>query len=141
MIGSSRSASIGKYENALGPVHECVGISHASRWRARLQFLATIGQADEAFGPTGHLCNSVGTKSFDDGIEGGRDRRHGPKQLECLSSDLQCFFAVDRIAVGVGARPRAFIAVVIADDLHRSEESRVGNECVSTRRSRWTPYH
>src|SRR3546814_4253521 len=25
--------------------------------------------------------------------------------------------------------------------LHRSEERRVGNECVSTCRSRWSPYH
>src|SRR3546814_16752987 len=28
-----------------------------------------------------------------------------------------------------------------ADDLDRSEERRVGNECVSTCRSRWTTYH
>src|SRR3546814_16642808 len=26
-------------------------------------------------------------------------------------------------------------------DEHRSEERRVGNECVSTCRSRWSPYH
>src|SRR3546814_3193893 len=27
------------------------------------------------------------------------------------------------------------------DELHRSEERRVGKECVSTCRSRWSPYH
>src|SRR3546814_3606741 len=27
------------------------------------------------------------------------------------------------------------------DDLYRSEERRVGKECVSTVRSRWSPYH
>src|SRR3546814_7790855 len=27
------------------------------------------------------------------------------------------------------------------DDVHRSEERRVGKECVSTCRSRWSPYH
>src|SRR3546814_19333901 len=27
------------------------------------------------------------------------------------------------------------------EDLKRSEERRVGNECVSTCRSRWSPYH
>src|SRR3546814_4350319 len=27
------------------------------------------------------------------------------------------------------------------DDRHRSEERRVGKECVSTCRSRWSPYH
>src|SRR3546814_2979919 len=30
---------------------------------------------------------------------------------------------------------------VIADGLLRSEERRVGKECVSTCRSRWSPYH
>src|SRR3546814_1725130 len=29
----------------------------------------------------------------------------------------------------------------IAEGLHRSEERRVGKECVSTCRSRWSPYH
>src|SRR3546814_7413899 len=28
-----------------------------------------------------------------------------------------------------------------ARDVHRSEERRVGKECVSTCRSRWSPYH
>src|SRR3546814_8046002 len=30
---------------------------------------------------------------------------------------------------------------VMLDDLKRSEERRVGKECVSTCRSRWSPYH
>src|SRR3546814_11296772 len=29
----------------------------------------------------------------------------------------------------------------LEDRIHRSEERRVGNECVSTCISRWTPYH
>src|SRR3546814_17980746 len=33
------------------------------------------------------------------------------------------------------------IAVFVAYSLGRSEESRVGKECVSTCRSRWSPYH
>src|SRR3546814_7924240 len=33
-----------------------------------------------------------------------------------------------------------FIALVFSDQL-RSEERRVGKECVSTCRSRWSPYH
>src|SRR3546814_2566602 len=75
MIGSARSSSVGKDENALGAVHECVGVCHASRWRSRLQLLATIWQTDEAFGASGDFGNGVGTESFDDGIEGGRERR------------------------------------------------------------------
>src|SRR3546814_5347900 len=30
---------------------------------------------------------------------------------------------------------------VVTHNLHRSEERRVGKECVSTCRSRWSPYH
>src|SRR3546814_10271363 len=80
-------------------VHECVGVCHASRWRSRLQLLATIWQTDEAFGASGDFGNGVGTESFDDGIEGGRDRRHGPEQLEGVGADFQCLLAVNRIAV------------------------------------------
>src|SRR3546814_14236505 len=45
------------------------------------------------------------------------------------------------IVIGVGGRDHA--GVRQADDLAqiRSEERRVGKECVSTCRSRWTPYH
>src|SRR3546814_15022525 len=35
----------------------------------------------------------------------------------------------------------AFPVVLDADDSRRSEERRVGKECVSTCRSRWSPYH
>src|SRR3546814_15587735 len=33
------------------------------------------------------------------------------------------------------------IGYLLADDRQRSEERRVGKECVSTWRSRWSPYH
>ena len=33
------------------------------------------------------------------------------------------------------------VHVVVLDALTRSEERRVGKECVSTCRSRWSPYH
>src|SRR3546814_13265439 len=38
----------------------------------------------------------------------------------------------------------AFLGIFVvigATALHRSEESRAGKECVSTCRSRWSPYH
>src|SRR3546814_8040631 len=38
--------------------------------------------------------------------------------------------------IGPGARPRRAF-----DEALRSEERRVGKECVSTCRSRWSPYH
>src|SRR3546814_17343268 len=36
---------------------------------------------------------------------------------------------------------RAMATFRNAGTIHRSEERRVGKECVSTCRSRWTPYH
>src|SRR3546814_11590001 len=55
----------------------------------------------------------------------------------------------DRLMEGIRGRtlvtsPRADIVQISYRDVHperRSEERRVGNECVSTCRSRWTPYH
>src|SRR3546814_3064754 len=38
-------------------------------------------------------------------------------------------------------RKFAFTASVVAEHALRSEERRVGKECVSTCRSRWSPYH
>src|SRR3546814_17486508 len=110
MIGSARTACVRENEDALGAVHEGVGISHARRRRAGLQLLTAIGKAHETFCPSGHLGYGVGTKSLDDGIEGGRDRRHSAKQLESVLAN-------------------------------RPEVRRVGKECVSTCRSRWSPYH
>src|SRR3546814_18671116 len=58
----------------------------------------------------------------------------------------------DRKAYFASLRARQAQPIVILAELapeqafdlwkqHRSEESRVGTECVSTRRSRWSPYH
>src|SRR3546814_17925104 len=38
-------------------------------------------------------------------------------------------------------RPHALANVEMIVRVHRSEERRVGKECVSTCRSRWSPYH
>src|SRR3546814_11945024 len=47
--------------------------------------------------------------------------------------ELQAFNAL----VGVELRHASNVAVILL----RSEERRVGKECVSTCRSRWSPYH
>src|SRR3546814_11508536 len=60
-------------------------------------------------------------------------------QLEALVGSVEQRAVGD---AGVG-RQRGFVdreAVVLRGD-HRSEERRVGQECVSTCRSRWSPYH
>src|SRR3546814_19244467 len=46
-----------------------------------------------------------------------------------------------RRLLAVGGRSPVFAAHAGAGDRQRSEERRVGKECVSTCRSRWSPYH
>src|SRR3546814_14724832 len=49
-----------------------------------------------------------------------------------------------RVTVIAGASqavPPSFDTDLTGFDVHRSEERRVGKECVSTCRSRWSPYH
>src|SRR3546814_5215539 len=50
---------------------------------------------------------------------------------------------IDRNAVSKGAaRAATGAALMLAHEIkNRSEERRVGKECVSTCRSRWSPYH
>src|SRR3546814_20841017 len=55
---------------------------------------------------------------------------------ECSDSESRSFLSDEELhAPRVRCRPWA----VLAND--RSEERRVGKECVSTCRSRWSPYH
>ena len=46
-----------------------------------------------------------------------------------------------KIAAGMDANAQVIGAYAWAHELSRSEERRVGKECVSTCRSRWSPYH
>src|SRR3546814_10561855 len=54
---------------------------------------------------------------------------------DVCSSDLQ------GVAVGRRLRDQGVADQGVASGLVRSEERRVGKECVSTCRSRWSPYH
>src|SRR3546814_2313538 len=55
-------------------------------------------------------------------------------------SDSDCFAGCDCFAASVCSDGAVcFVACVCSDG--RSEERRVGKECVSTCRSRWSPYH
>src|SRR3546814_11695142 len=49
----------------------------------------------------------------------------------------------DDLHVGMGMRRKTGLGpdLVVVPDADRSEERRVGKECVSTCRSRWSPYH
>src|SRR3546814_10939261 len=60
--------------------------------------------------------------------------------LKVVGSVLQAKF-VDRRHPVANGYDSDDLAVYSAEGLSRSEERRVGKECVSTCRSRWSPYH
>src|SRR3546814_14213088 len=68
----------------------------------------------------------------DDAYADGRTAKRAGERLKALKNGKQPFF----LAVGF-ARPHLPFSV---PKRYRSEERRVGKECVSTCRSRWSPY-
>src|SRR3546814_4713116 len=64
------------------------------------------------------------------------DQDHGHREDHHLAERPQHVAGrqeeVEVVVIGAGA---------LAEELGRSEERRVGKECVSTCRSRWSPYH
>src|SRR3546814_11133018 len=58
--------------------------------------------------------------------------------LEHLALEVEAHHAPDRAAHAVGGQHVIRVDRIAAV---RSEERRVGKECVSTCRSRWSPYH
>src|SRR3546814_3442796 len=61
-----------------------------------------------------------------------RRTARGPESLRCRGAAASARRAPDAI-FPFASRP--------SPDVRRSEERRVGKECVSTCRSRWSPYH
>src|SRR3546814_10246434 len=71
------------------------------------------------------------------GVEGGHHRRRAlGDRGEAVDADVHRHQKVVERHIGIMAAQRLLVG--IAD---RSEERRVGKECVSTCRSRWSPYH
>src|SRR3546814_16913714 len=64
------------------------------------------------------------------------DRRKLGQREIALAVLRRANLALDGVA---GAQ--AIFADLVGRDIDRSEERRVGKECVSTCRSRWSPYH
>ena len=66
-------------------------------------------------------------------------QRSGKKMAPRKASELKVLKTTDSYEI-IGNEQGGF-AVIAADDLLRSEERRVGKECASMCRSRWSPYH
>src|SRR3546814_7663778 len=58
------------------------------------------------------------------------------KRVKPLADELGCDFLIDCDVSDMDNLDAAFATIAA-----RSEERRVGKECVSTCRSRWSPYH
>src|SRR3546814_13840103 len=76
------------------------------------------------------------------------DMRISDWSSDVCSSDLPRWANSAEVATMTGEDPDPFEAIVLRgrsalawEVLRRSEERRVGKECVSTCRSRWSPYH
>src|SRR3546814_5158796 len=77
------------------------------------------------------------------------ERRISDWSSDGCSSDLQVLDGVAAVERRMGRKPKLLVAKMGQDGhdrganviASRSEERRVGKECVSTCRSRWSPYH
>src|SRR3546814_10675177 len=61
--------------------------------------------------------------------------------LPIFQHAVSLVFQPESVAVRFAKLPPEVIKTFISDRAGRSEESRVGQECVSTCRSRWSPCH
>src|SRR3546814_17755880 len=84
----------------------------------------------------GPAAIELDTERFYGHFEGDPQRYRGPGELDRLREDRDCLKA---FRARVGEAKLLDIAELDAIDAERSEERRVGNECVSTCRSRWSP--
>src|SRR3546814_14895745 len=97
-----------------------------SDWSSDVCSSDLLGMADEMVGP--HLAQ-LPVRPADQGL-GGDD-------AAALEVDLGLVDQVELVVVGSPAQVRLHAQPVLL----RSEERRVGKECVSTCRSRWLAYH
>ena len=118
VVGSAGAACVAEDENGLATVHEVVGFGLVGPRRACFQLLAAVALRDETLGPSGHLRHALGAVMLDDAVKGGLDRRQGAEMLDQALLLLDRERVVDRAALVVEHRHRAFLAGVVDEDLH-----------------------
>src|SRR3546814_12415161 len=71
-----------------------------------------------------------------------RDAKRRPRRIVKIHLvDVAVRYGIVAIAIPFGIPARDAEGQLIVDERNRSEERRVGKECVSKCRSRWSPYH
>src|SRR3546814_18518628 len=79
-------------------------------------------------------------------VRGDEDDRHGipvedaARGIDAVDIILEAEIHEDEIGRRIVCE-RDRLRTALGDAAHRSEERRVGKECVSTCRYRWSPYH
>src|SRR3546814_14579037 len=63
------------------------------------------------------------------------------RRLELLVDEDELSLRRERMQATANPFPRGYAKLYVDHVEQRSEERRVGKECVSTCRSRWSPYH
>src|SRR3546814_11003076 len=90
--------------------------------------------------PTSQAAAQIGAVYFDQDSEDVERRAFSPRGALFRCGYLGCFgFAA--VLLGSGGYNLLPDNFWVAAFILRSEERRVGKECVSTCRSRWSPYH
>src|SRR3546814_12947613 len=89
------------------------------------------------------VCSSdLGTMGYGLPAAIGAQIAHPDKTVVCVSGDASVLMNIQELATAT--QHQTPVKLVLCTNQHmgmvRSEERRVGKECVSTCRSRWSPY-
>jgi hypothetical protein len=126
MVAAPGSPGIGKDQDALGAVHERLGLGDVGARRPGLEFLTTIAADDEPARPAGHFRHLVDAEAFDDGIKRGGDRRQGAELLDHPVARGERRAAQHRCALLVAHRLGARIAVFVGEHRHQADRKALG---------------
>src|SRR3546814_12092414 len=117
---------------------QCPAIGHVARaLQKRIEqcIAESIAPSAAAFGELGNFCEVIYQQ-----LDEYRDGKLGAESPELLAR-IEALRWNDDVQASEPTVPQAASAASVSPVPDRSEERRVGKECVSTCSSRWSPYH